>query len=165
MLVYHGSYTEIIRPHLNYSRHNLDFGKGFYVTTIQEQADKWAVRKGRISNKAPVVSVYEFEIIGLKILSFNGYSVEWLDFVAENRAAEQEWHGYDAVFGNIADDDVAFVINDYMRLLKNGRMTESGKRFYLEQLQYSKPNNQYAVATQKGIDAMAFAYSYGLEVQ
>ena len=164
MLVYHGSYTEITKPHLSHSRHNLDFGRGFYVTTIQEQADKWAIRKGRIVNRSPIVSVYEFEISNLRTLIFNGYTIEWLDFVVANRAKEQPWHGYDAVFGNIADDDVAFAINDYMRLLKLGRMTKSGKQFYLEQLQYSKPNNQYAIASQKGIEAMAFVNSYFLEV-
>ena len=164
MLVYHGSYMEIPKADLAYSRHNLDFGKGFYVTTMQEQADKWAMRKARMSKKTPITSVYDLNIADLNILNFDGYTVTWLDFVVKNRAAEQDWHGYDAVFGNIADDDVATVINDYMRLLKLGRITENGKLFYLEQLQYSKPNNQYAVATQKGINALTFIRSYALEV-
>ena len=164
MLVYHGSYMEIKKADLNCSRHNLDFGKGFYVTTMREQADKWAVRKGRMSGKTPFVSVYELDVSGLRILTFEGYTVDWLDFVVKNRAEEQNWHGYDAVYGNIADDDVATVINDYMRLLKRGRMTENGKMFYLEQLQYSKPNNQYSIATQKGIEAMTFTESYTVEV-
>ena len=164
MLVYHGSYMEIQKADLTFSRHNLDFGKGFYVTTLQDQADKWAMRKARMSRKMPVVSVYEFDTANLNVLTFNGYTVDWLDFVVKNRAEEQNWHGYDAVYGNIADDDVATVINDYMRLLKLGRITENGKLFYLEQLQYSKPNNQYSVATQKGIDALTFIRSYTLEV-
>ena len=164
MLVYHGSYMEIQKADLSYSRHNLDFGKGFYVTTMPEQADKWAMRKARISRKTPVVSVYEFDTTDLDILTFNGYTVEWLDFVVKNRAEEQNWHGYDAVYGNIADDDVAAVINDYMRLLRIGRITENGKLFYLEQLQYSKPNNQYSVASERGIDALTFIESYIPEV-
>ena len=163
MLVYHGSYMEIQKADLTYSRHNLDFGKGFYVTTMRKQADKWAVRKARMTNRTPVVSIYEFDIIDLHILTFDGYTVDWLDFVVKNRAADHGPHGYDAVYGNIADDDVAVIVNDYMRLLRLNRITENGKQFYLEQLQFSKPNNQYSVATQKGIDALMFIKSYVLE--
>ena len=30
---YHGSYTEVKAPRVNAGRRNLDFGRGFYVTT------------------------------------------------------------------------------------------------------------------------------------
>lgn len=41
MILYHGSYLEIPRPDLAHSRANVDFGPGFYVTPIYEQAEKW----------------------------------------------------------------------------------------------------------------------------
>ena len=45
MIVYHGS-TEIVRkPDLNHSYRPLDFGKGFYVTTVKEQAEKMSIFK------------------------------------------------------------------------------------------------------------------------
>ena len=45
MIVYHGT-TDIIEvPDVQYSKKYLDFGKGFYLTTFEEQAKKWAVRK------------------------------------------------------------------------------------------------------------------------
>jgi len=44
VLVYHGSNMEICSPDPGYGRFNLDFGKGFYVTTLQAQAEKWAPR-------------------------------------------------------------------------------------------------------------------------
>jgi len=50
MLVYHGSTKEIQKPDLNYGRFNLDFGNGFYVTTISEQAEKWAMRRAMMEN-------------------------------------------------------------------------------------------------------------------
>ena len=34
MKVYHTSYTEIRHPNVRYSRNYLDFGKGFYLTTL-----------------------------------------------------------------------------------------------------------------------------------
>ena len=163
MLGYHGSYAEVQNPDINYGRFNLDFGKGFYVTTLQQQAEKWSVRRAITENKKPIVSIYEFDINNLDILSFEGYTEEWLDFVVKNRYGSLKSNPYDAIYGNIANDDVATIVNDYIRLLQMGRISEDGKRFYLEQLQYSEPNNQYCIATQKGIEALKFIESYSLE--
>ena len=41
MILYHSSYLAIENPDLLHSRPNLDFGKGFYLTSIREQAVKW----------------------------------------------------------------------------------------------------------------------------
>jgi len=150
---------EIPNPDIDYGRFNLDFGKGFYVTTLQKQADKWARRRAKVSKKEPCVSVYEFNTNDLDILTFSGYTEEWLDFVVKNRAGISQPHQYDAIYGNIADDDVATIVNDYIRLLKRGRISPTGKMFYLEQLQYSEPNNQYCIATTKGISALEFIES------
>ena len=160
MLVYHGSTKEIQKPGLNYGRFNLDFGNGFYVTTIPEQAEKWARRRAMMEVKKPFVNLYNFNIDQLNILTFGGYTEKWLDFIVKNRAGAIELHQYDAIYGNIANDDVATMVNDYMRLLKKGRITPGGKQFFLEQLQYSKPNNQYCITSQKGINALQFTDCY-----
>lgn len=50
MILYHGSFLEVAVPNLNYSRLNVDFGRGFYVTPIYEQAARWCgkfIRKGK----------------------------------------------------------------------------------------------------------------------
>ena len=39
MIVYHGSSLEVTTPDIRHSRDNIDFGKGFYVTPIKEQAE------------------------------------------------------------------------------------------------------------------------------
>ena len=44
MLVYHGSYLVVENPDIVHSRDKLDFGKGFYVTPLREQAVKWTSR-------------------------------------------------------------------------------------------------------------------------
>ena len=41
MNLYHGSYLEITKPDLKHSRQNVDFGGGFYTTSLYEQAVKW----------------------------------------------------------------------------------------------------------------------------
>ena len=69
MIVYHGS-TEIIKnPDVSHSKKYLDFGKGFYITTFENQAKKWAARKGMRQEKTAIVNVYE--------LSENGMDFEY----------------------------------------------------------------------------------------
>lgn len=38
-----------------------DFGQGFYLTTIQEQAEKMAKRMSRIYGGTPCVTIFEFD--------------------------------------------------------------------------------------------------------
>ena len=61
--LYHGSYTAVQQPLAKAGRRNLDFGQGFYLTNIKEQAEAWAFiiasRKGR--NVNPVISVFRFD--------------------------------------------------------------------------------------------------------
>ena len=40
-IFYHESFLEVAKPDLMHSRPNLDFGRGFYVTPLYEQAEKW----------------------------------------------------------------------------------------------------------------------------
>ena len=163
VLVYHGSTLEVRTPDISIGRVKLDFGRGFYVTTLLEQAEKWALRRAKALLDKPIVSVYEFSTDNLNILAFDGYTEEWLDFITKSRSELLTTDSYDAIYGNIANDDVATIVNDYIRLLRRGRISPNGKQFYLEQLQYSEPNNQYCIATQKGIDALRFQKSYILE--
>ena len=61
MIVYHGSSEKSEKPDVKFSKKYLDFGKGFYVTTFENQAKKWATRKGMRQNKQGVVNVYELK--------------------------------------------------------------------------------------------------------
>jgi predicted RNA-binding protein YlxR (DUF448 family) len=173
MMLYHGSYLEIKIPDLNYSRYNLDFGKGFYITGLVNQAEKWAQRRTAMAklinnlDAKPVVSVYEidFDSSNLKLLSFDGYTEEWLDFIVRNRGQKKPTVSseYDIIFGNVANDDVAAVVDDYMRLLEKERIDREGKLFFIKQLQFSKPNDQYCIVTKKAEEALKFIRSYELE--
>lgn len=59
MIVYHGSISIIKKPDISYSKQFLDFGKGFYVTSYKEQAERWAKRKSLRTKKTAFVNVYE----------------------------------------------------------------------------------------------------------
>ncbi len=59
MKLYHSSNTSVERPDTIHSRDYLDFGKGFYLTSLHEQAVKYAQRFIRRNQKAWINS-YEF---------------------------------------------------------------------------------------------------------
>lgn len=84
MILYRGSFTEVRKPDISYSRDTLDFGKGFYVTPIYEQAKKWSLRFKRKKGKS-VISWYELDEKKLRhearIKEFSSYSEEWLDYI------------------------------------------------------------------------------------
>ena len=42
MIVYHGGTDIIKQPMVQLGRNKLDFGKGYYVTDILEQAEIWS---------------------------------------------------------------------------------------------------------------------------
>ena len=90
MIVYHGS-TEIIKnPDVVHSKKYLDFGRGFYITTFENQAKKWAVRKGMRQEKNAIVNVYELSEAwdDFKVLSFEKENEKWLDFVCACRKGQ-----------------------------------------------------------------------------
>jgi len=122
MIVYHGSYTEIVQVDLTKATPSKDFGRGFYVTGVREQAEKWAARKGEKYGNSGVVSGFKFNENtffdgSCKTLRFSGYTEEWFDFVVANRNNESTSpvHDYDIVEGPVADDYIASRISWYLR--------------------------------------------------
>ena len=103
MIVYHGSIAIVKKPDVIHSLRPLDFGKGFYVTTIKAQAETWAKRKTVILNsKKAYVSLYEMscDFSGLKHKSFGDDLSEWIDFVCECRDGGTAYEKYDVISCN-----------------------------------------------------------------
>ena len=80
MKVYHASTLIIEKPDVLHSREKLDFGKGFYLTAIREQALHYAERFTRRGKEA-FINEYELDekTPGFNIKSFPSYDEEWLD--------------------------------------------------------------------------------------
>ena len=66
MTVYHGSIVVVKYPDLSKSKARIDFGPGFYVATVREQAEKWARRKAL--RKRMLLVVTEFEAINMYLI-------------------------------------------------------------------------------------------------
>ena len=147
--VFHGSVVEVKEPLVALSRPNLDFGQGFYVTDIQQQAERWAVRLGTRRLATPVLNVYNLDIEKVqatyRYLKFEAYDKEWLDFIVGNRKGKMLWKGYDLIEGGVANDNVIDTVEDYIR----GRMSAEAA---LVELSKHQPNNQFCILNQEIID-------------
>lgn len=150
MILYHGSFLEIVKPDLQHSRLNVDFGRGFYVTPLYEQAAKWC-SKFKHRGKDGIISCYEYDEnreIGLKTLKFNSYSEEWLDFILNCRRGNDQTE-YDLVTGGVANDKVFNTVE----LFFDGLID---KIEAINRLRYEKPNQQICFRTEKALSLLHF---------
>ena len=121
MILYHGSNVKIEVPNLEKSKPYKDFGRGFYLSADKNQALRMAEQKTlQLLIGEPIVSEFEFDETllksnELKVKIFEDYSVEWANFILQNRDVHNQHpiHEYDIVYGPIADDGVTFQLRRY----------------------------------------------------
>ena len=146
MKLYHGSNTKIEKIDLSKCRPYKDFGQGFYLTEIKEQAEKMASRTAHIYEGEPIVTEFEFDesaLTKLSVKQFDGPNEEWALFVLANRSKEnqQPTHSYDIVIGPVADDDIAQLFRNFNDGYINITMLVEG-------LKYKKVSSQYFFHTE-----------------
>lgn len=145
MLVYHSSDQCFVSPDVNHSREALDFGKGFYVTRLKEQAVKYANRFLRVKKDA-YLHIFEYSPNSdMRIKIFDSYDEEWLDFVCNCRKGKAVYQQYDIIEGGIANDKVFQTVDLYIAGVYN-------KDQALQNLAYEMPNNQLCFVNQEAID-------------
>ena len=145
MKVYHASSVIVEHPDTEHSRSFLDFGSGFYITTLEQQAIEYGQRFLRRGREA-WLNVYELKdnLDEWQVLSFDAYDEAWLDFVSECRAGRTQGN-WDIVRGGIANDKVFRTLDLYFS-------GDIGKQDALRRLVYEKPNYQLCFRTQQAID-------------
>ena len=148
--LYHGSYIGVPAPLTGVGRRELDFGPGFYVTTIREQAERWARRVCIVrAADTPLLSIYEFDKDALpsdvRCLRLEHYDQEWLDFIVSSRRGEEPWRGYDIIEGGVANDQVIDTVEDYY----GGLITAEQA---IGQLRFAKPTHQMCISSQAIVD-------------
>lgn len=159
MLLYHGSNTDIKVIDLAMCRPYKDFGKGFYLTVMKDQAELMAKRVARIYGGSPVLNVFEMDdsIIFSSDLCIKNFgdetSEEWARFIMNNRNRKYDDFSnlecnfdnkYDMVIGPIANDDMAVLFRQY----ENGLITFANM---VNGMIYKKTTNQYSFHTEKAI--------------
>lgn len=65
MIVYHGSTKRITSPDFSYSRSDIDFGVGFYLTKDRRMAETWAANKTN-----SICNIYDLNTDGLNVKSY-----------------------------------------------------------------------------------------------
>ena len=146
--MYHGASHIVDAPLCHIGRDNLDFGKGFYLTDIREQAVGWATRVVNIG-LPQWLNIYEMDIdyilTNARCKIFDAYNEEWLQFIVGSRNGNKPWQEYDYVEGGIADDRVITTIEDYL----NGDIS---MEYALKRLSEHQPNNQVCILSQALLD-------------
>ena len=149
MILYHGGTEAVMHPDCKKGRPALDFGQGFYVTLLRDQAEGFARRKARDRRGKPVISVYEFDyeaaIKDCAYLNFEFYDEAWLDFVVASRNGMKPWANYDIVEGGVANDRVI----DTVELYTIGILDKASA---LGRLSEHQPNHQICILSQAILD-------------
>ena len=153
MILYHGSNIKINEIDLDKSKPHKDFGKGFYLSSLSDQAKSWArVIASRTRNGKPVLNTYDFNeamsknMLGARYKVFDAYDMEWLNYVIDCRRGGESQLQYDVIEGGVANDNVIDTVEDY----ENGIITAEQA---LGQLVYKNVNHQICIRSQKVVDA------------
>jgi len=158
MILYHGSNVKVTGIDLSKCRPYKDFGKGFYLTDIREQAEQMARRVARLYGGVPCVSAFDFNETALespeiKTLLFENPNKEWALFVLNNRNRRfseisdvlcNHDNKYDIVFGAVANDDIAFLFRTFTSGLIDIEALIRG-------LEYKELTSQYSFHTEKSL--------------
>jgi len=152
MILYHGSNTSIEHIDLSRSNRYKDFGKAFYLSSDKQQAQNIAESRADFLGGIPIISSFLFDetlmqSCELNIKIFSHYSIEWAEFVWNNRDERQDFHHpFDIVYGPIMNDTIGFQMREY-------RQQHTDIHGFLEGIKYGKGETfQYAFCTQRAIE-------------
>jgi hypothetical protein len=163
VILYHGSNTAVKNIDLNKCRPNKDFGRGFYLTDIREQAKQMAYRTARIYGGEACVSIFDldekiFDDNVIKRLIFSEANNDWAMFVMNNRGFSDKNNAdplcnkdnkYDMVFGPVADDNIAYLFRNFENGFINTEMLTNG-------LKYKMLSTQFSFHTEKSIQYLTY---------
>ena len=143
-IIYHGSNVEVSAPRILQNGFYKDFGFGFYCTSYEKQARRWAMtRKG-----ASVVNRYEYvSSAKLNVLKFDVMTDEWLDFIADCRRGIE--HDYDIVEGPMADDQIWNVVEGFV----DGRISRD---IFWGLAKFNHPTHQIVFCTEEALKTLTF---------
>lgn len=145
--VYHAGTEVVAHPDVKAGRPELDFGQGFYITDVYDQAARWALKRAAKLNGTPIVNKYILykerllasDLCNAKI--FTAYNEEWLDFIVGNRLGKKLWTPFNYIEGGLADDRIVNTVDLYF----NG---DIDREEAIKRLKIIAPNNQICILDQ-----------------
>ena len=161
MVLFHGSNTEISGIDLSKCGKYKDFGQGFYLTSIKQQAVDWAKKiTKRFETGKATLNKYEFDnnLNDLNYMTFTKPNEEWAAFIINNRNRYFTNHNdrlsnhdnkYDFVHGLVANDDISAILETF--LLGILPMSELSKA-----LIYKELNDQYSFHSVKSLSHLIY---------
>ena len=162
MFLYHGSNLVVKEPRLINQTRGLDFGRGFYTTTNELQAQRFSrIVEDRKSSGKATVTVYEIDFEKaeqeLNILKFKKADARWLHFISANRIRiTSEEIVYDIIVGPVANDKVMPTIQAFI----SGFITETAT---ILTLKTAVLTDQICFKTQTAISMLKYLESYEVE--
>ncbi|MDR0846322.1 MAG: DUF3990 domain-containing protein [Lactobacillales bacterium] len=168
--LFHGSTVGVIEIDLSKGAYKKDFGKGFYTTSSKEQAEKFVGTKAHREHlDEGYVSVFTLpDYSDLKIKRYGEPTMEWLDFVLENRKLQKPGgrdEKFDIVIGPVADDAVGLVLNQLIIGTYGDTSSIEAKETAIRLLKSSKLDNQVFFGTEKSIKNLIHkeVYRYAID--
>ena len=177
-ILYHGSYCEVRTPDLSKCAKYKDFGQGFYLTTSEEQAQRFsrtslrkAIANGIVDGgqEYGIVSVYSCSVEEWSLLSiceFETADENWLDCVVGHRKGKTsaqtalQYRNLDVIGGKIANDATNATITAYMAGIYGAVGSEKAMQLCISLLLPERLKDQYCFRSQQAIDALHFVRSY-----
>ena len=144
IILYHGSKNIVESPEIRVTKYNKDFYFGFYCTTLDAQAKRWATR---FDGKG-ILNEYRYtpnEELSVKV--FPEMSEEWLDFIVACRSGQT--HDYDIVIGAMADEQIYTYVSDYI----DGTITRE-QFWVLAKFKY--PTHQIVFCTDEALKCLTY---------
>jgi hypothetical protein len=164
MILFHGSNVEVSSIDLSKCGKYKDFGQGFYLTSLKQQAIELAKKiTKRLGTGNATLNMYEFDndLSNLNYKIFTEPNEEWATFIINNRNRDFTNHNdkfsnhdnkYDFVHGLVANDDISAILETF--LLGILPMSELSKA-----LIYKKLNDQYSFHSVKALSRLKFLRS------
>lgn len=170
--VYHGSYAVVDKPDLQKCESGKDFGKGFYITTDENQAKRFvkssigkALKNGINVDDSSKGYVSKYEVLkveNLEIFEFKTADREWLHCVAAHRMSKlfsdeiTKWEKYDVIVGKIANDTTNQVITAYINGIYGTPGSESADQIAISLLMPEKLTDQICLRSKRAIAALKY---------
>lgn len=158
MQLYHGTlscYAEnIINSGIDvyFSRKNIDFGHGFYLTNKEQTAREWARRRANYSSDEGVVLIYEIspkEMNTLCTTDVTSRSRAWKEEIIAHRIYRPQCSA-DVIIGEIADSKM----NRLLKAFHKGIIDEDELFIRIEPL--NEKGLQYTFKTSKAIKLLHY---------